>query len=602
MPQVQSQAKTKQQTKGLPQWNLKDLLRHPDKDLEVRSRTLNDHVKSLERLRTRLSSTLTPRPFLEGLQLQEMIAAESSRLSAYAQLGFAQNTQSQRARAFETQVRKHLLPISNRALFFDLWWQRVGDRTARRLLRHAGKYRYHLESLRRVKRHALSEAEEQIINVKNTTGREALDSLYDVIANGLTFQLDSRNGSRPLSREQLAVHFRDPSALVRRQAYDALFQVYSKHSNSLGDIYKALVMDWKNERVDLRGYASPIAVRNLHNDVPDKAVSTLLQTCRENRHVFQEYFRIKARICGFSRMTRYDVYAPPKIKKVFYPFDRAVKLVFDAYEQFSPTLADHARRVFAERHIDAAPTPGKMGGAFCYSVLPSLTPYVLLNYTGDARDVATLAHELGHAVHSMMARHHSVFTFHATLPLAETASVFGEQLLSDALLADATGTKVKQRLLLAQLDDLYATILRQAYFIEFENQAHDLIAEGTTIDGLAQTYFRLLKEQFGRTMTISRAFQWEWLTIPHIFRSPFYCYAYSFGNLLVLALFQRYKKEGKSFIPQYLELLSHGGSRSPQAMLSPLGIDLCKKSFWQAGFNRIQELVESLEKTVDKTS
>ena len=596
MPRLSSRSHN---SDGLPRWNLRDLLRHPGKDLEVRSRTLSGHVQALEKLRKRLSSTLTPHGFLKGLQLREMIAAESSRLSAYAQLWFAQNTQNQRARAFEAEVRKQLLPFSNRTLFFDLWWQQLGDRTARRLLRHSGKYRYHLESLRRVKRHALSEAEEQIINVKNTTGREALDSLYDVITNGLTFQLDSRNGSQPLSREQLAVHFRNPSARVRRQAYDELFQVYSKHSNSLGDIYKALVMDWKNERLDLRGYASPIAVRNLLNDVPDKAVATLLQTCRNNRYVFQEYFRIKARICGFPRMTRYDVYAPPKSKKVSYPFSQAVKLVFDAYQQFSPTLADHARRVFAERHIDAAPTPGKMGGAFCYSVLPSLSPYVLLNYTGDARDVATLAHELGHAVHSMMARHHSVFTFHATLPLAETASVFGEQLLSDALLAGAAGTKVKQRLLLSQLDDLYATILRQAYFVEFENQAHGLIAEGTTIDGLARTYFHLLQEQFGRTMTISKTFQWEWLTIPHIFRSPFYCYAYSFGNLLVLALFQRYKKEGKPFIPKYLELLSHGGSRSPQDMLRPLGIDLCKKSFWQAGFNRIEELVESLEKTVD---
>ena len=600
MPRFFLQTKTSQKTNSLPQWNLKDLLRHPDKDLETRSRALNDHVRSLENLRKRLSATLTPRTFLKGLQIREMIAAESSRLAAYAQLWFAQNTQNQRARAFDSQVRKHLLPFSNRTVFFDLWWQRLGDQTARRLLRHAGKYRYHLESLRRVKRHTLSEAEEQIINVKNTTGRQALDSLYDVITNGLTFQLDSRNDSQPLSREQLAVHFRNPSARVRQQAYDELFQVYSKQSNSLGDIYKTLVMDWKNEGLDLRGYSSPIAVRNLHNDIPDKAVSTLLQTCRDNRHVFQEYFRIKARICGLSQMTRYDVYAPPKIKKASYPFDQAVKLVLEAYHQFSPTLADHARQVFAERHIDAAPASGKMGGAFCYSVLPSLTPYVLLNYSGDARDVATLAHELGHAVHSMMARHHSVLTFHATLPLAETASVFGEQLLSDALLADAAGVKVKQRLLLSQLDDLCATILRQAYFVEFENQAHDLIAQGTTIDGLAQTYFHLLKEQFGRTMTIPKAFQWEWLTIPHIFRSPFYCYAYSFGNLLVLSLFQRYKKEGKPFIPQYLELLSHGGSQNPQDMLKPLGIDLCKKSFWQAGFNRIQELVESLEKTMDK--
>ena len=600
MPQLFLRTKSSRTPNSLPRWNLKDLLRHPDRDLETRSRTLDEHVRSLEHLRNCLSSTLRPRTFLKGLQLREMIAAESSRLTAYAQLWFAQNTQSQRARAFETQVRKRLLPFSNRTIFFDLWWQQLGDRTAGRLLKHAGPYRYHLESLRRVKQHTLSEAEEQVINVKNTTGREALDSLYDVITNGLTFQLDSRKGSQPLSREQLTAHFRDPSALVRRQAYDQLFQVYSKQANSLGDIYKALILDWKNEGLDLRGYASPIAVRNLHNDIPDGAVSTLLQTCRDNRHVFQEYFRIKARICGLPQMTRYDVYAPPKIKKVFYPFERAVKLVFDAYQQFSPTLADHARRVFAERHIDAAPASGKMGGAFCYSVLPSLTPYVLLNYSGDARDVATLAHELGHAVHSIMARHHSVFTFHATLPLAETASVFGEQLLSDAMLADAAGTKVKQRLLLSQIDDLYATILRQAYFVEFENQAHQLIAEGTTIDGLAQTYAHLLREQFGRTVTIPKAFQWEWLTIPHIFRSPFYCYAYSFGNLLVLALFQRYKEEGKSFIPRYLELLSHGDSQSPQDMLKPLGIDLCKKSFWQAGFNRIRELVESLEKTVDK--
>ena len=602
MPQVQSQAKTRQRTKGLPQWNLKDLLRHPDKDLETRSRTLNEHVRSLENLRNRLSSTLAPRTFLKGLQLREAIAAESSRLAAYGQLWFAQNTQNQRARAFETRVRRHLLPISNRTLFFDLWWQRLGDRTAERLMKHAGPYRYHLESLRRVKRHTLTEAEEQVINVKNATGREVLDTLYDVITNGLTFQMTSRKDSTPLSREQLSVHFRNPSPRVRRMAYDQLLQVYSKHADSLGDIYKALVTDWKNEGLDLRGYASPVAVRNLHNDIPDKAVSTLLQTCRDNRDVFQEYFRIKARICGFRQMTRYDVYAPPKIKKVFYPFEQAVKLVFEAYQQFSPSLVEHARRVFAERHIDAAPAPGKMGGAFCYSVLPSLTPYVLLNYSGDARDVATLAHELGHAVHSMMARHHSVHTFHATLPLAETASVFGEQLLSDALLADASEAKMKQRLLVSQLDDLYATILRQAYFVEFENQAHQLIAEGTTIDRLAQTYLHLLKEQFGRSVAVSQAFQWEWLTIPHIFRSPFYCYAYSFGNLLVLSLFQRYKKEGQSFIPQYLELLSHGGSQSPQNILKPLGVDLCKKAFWQTGFNRIRELVESLEQTVGKTT
>ena len=233
MPRLFSQSHT---TNDLPQWNLKDLLRHPDKDLEARALTLNEHVQSLEKLRSRLSSTLAPRTFLKGLQLRETVAEESSRLTAYAQLWFAQNTQNQRARAFEAQVRKHLLPFFNRTLFFDLWWQRLGDQSARRLLRHAGKYRYHLESLRRVKRHALSEAEEQIINLKNTTGREALDSLYEVITNGVDLSNWIHAAkSRSLSREQVAVYFRNPSADVRRQAYDELFRVYSKHANSLGD-------------------------------------------------------------------------------------------------------------------------------------------------------------------------------------------------------------------------------------------------------------------------------------------------------------------------------------------------------------------------------
>ncbi len=208
----------------------------------------------------------------------------------------------------------------------------------------------------------------------------------------------------------------------------------------------------------------------------------------------------------------------------------------EAYQAFSPELAQRAKRVLEENHLDAAIRPGKMGGAFCYSVLPTQTPYVLVNFTGEARDVSTLAHELGHAVHAMMAREHSIFTFHSSLPLAETASVFGEHLLSDLLLQQEKDPKVKAGLLVDQLDDAYATIMRQAYFVQFERQAHHMIQQGATIDALAQTYLTLLREQFGPRLPVDDEFQWEWLAIPHIFASPFYCYAYSFGSLLVLSL------------------------------------------------------------------
>lgn len=297
-------------------------------------------------------------------------------------------------------------------------------------------------------------------------------------------------------------------------------------------------------------------------------------------------------------MNRYHIYAPHPADRTRYSYQDAVRMVLEAYRGFSPTLADQAEQVFREQHIDATSHQGKMSGAYCYSVTPTFTPYVFLNYTGEARDIATLAHELGHAVHGMMAKDHSVFTFHSTLPLAETASVFGERILSDSMMAQEKNNRVKQGLLLAQLDDLYATILRQAFFVRFEEDAHGMIGKGATVEDLAASYLANLRQQFGKVVHVPDEFQWEWLSIPHIFASPFYCYAYSFGNLLVLSLYQRYKEEGKAFVPKYLQLLAAGGSQSPTSILEPLGVDICSENFWQSGFDTITDMVKELGKTV----
>jgi oligoendopeptidase F len=365
----------------------------------------------------------------------------------------------------------------------------------------------------------------------------------------------------------------------------------------LGEIYKTLVSDWKSENLQLRRFSSPIATRNLGNDIPDQAVDALLVVCEKNAEVFQQYFRLKARICGIKPMSRYHIYAPHKTEQKRYRYQDAAKMVLSAYRGFSPQLADLAERVFQERHIDARTQPGKLGGAYCYSVVPGMTPYVMLNFTGEARDIAAMAHELGHAVHGMMAAHHSVFTFHSTLPLAETASVFGERILSDALMTQERDRKVKQGLLLAQLDDIYATVLRQAYFVRFENRAHAMIADGATVEDLAGTYLGELRQQFGKDVRVPDEFRWEWLTIPHIFASPFYCYSYSFGNLLVLALYRMYREQGPPFVPKYLDLLAAGGSRSPQEILAGIGVDASSESFWQSGFDTIRSMVIELEKT-----
>jgi oligoendopeptidase F len=414
----------------------------------------------------------------------------------------------------------------------------------------------------------------------------------------LSFPLKYQGRTKQLTREQLMSYVRHPLVSVRRGAYQSLFNVYGAQRDILGDLYKHLVQDWGNEGLQLRHYSSPIAVRNMANDLPEQAVDALLTTCRKNVDVFQEYFLLKQRLLKLKAFHRYDVYAPYGAKSRRYTFPRAESMVMEAYQNFSPTLADLASRVIREQHVDAAIRPGKMGGAFCYSVRPKQTPYVLVNFTGEARDVSTLAHELGHAVHAMLAENHPVLTFHSALPLAETASIFGEQLLSDSLLTQERDITVKVSLLLGQLDDAYATIMRQAFFVVFEREAHRMISKGATIDELAETYLTLLGDQFGRAVKVGEEFRWEWLAIPHIFASPFYCYSYSFGNLLVLALFQQYKKEGKAFIPKYLELLASGGSSSPQALLSPLGVNVSSRKFWQGGFARIHALVNELEKNM----
>lgn len=579
-------------------WDLSHLAEDPVKHFDALLAKIESQVAQFEAARTQFSPTMEATVFHPLLTLSENIAAASSKLSAYAYLWFSENTKDLAARSFKDKVEERLTALQNRMVFFDLWWQSVDEGNANRLMAGTGSLRYHLETIRLFKPHTLSEPEEKIVNIKNITGRSAVHSLYDVVTNAFTFTLTVKGKRTTMTREELTVYLRHAQGRLREAAYRELYRVYADHHDLLGEIYKTLVNDWKAENLQLRHFASPIATRNLGNDIPDAAVASLLKVCQKNAGIFQRYFRIKARLCKITPMSRYHIYAPHRTEQKSYRYQDAINMVLEAYRGFSPQLADLAERVVHERHIDARTRPGKIGGAYCYSVVPSMTPYVLLNFTGEARDIATMAHELGHAVHGMLAQHHSMFTFHSTLPLAETASVFGERILSDALMSQERDKKVRQGLLLNQLDDIYATVLRQAYFVQFENQAHEMIAQGATVKDLAKTYLAEVRQQFGKGIKVPEEFQWEWLTIPHIFASPFYCYAYSFGNLLVLALYRMYQKEGASFVPKYLELLSTGGSESPQTILAKVGVDMASEDFWQSGFDTIGEMVDQLEQTL----
>ncbi len=577
-------------------WSLTALLpAHEGEKFDEILEELERSVKALEDARDDLSPEMNQEAFLKVMDIAESVRTLTARLSGYAHLWFAEDTQSQEVLVFLGRMEQLATDVQNRLLFFELWWKGLDEGSAQRLLSESGDYAYYLETLRRFKPHTLSEPEERIINLKDVNGVDALVNLYQVITNRFTFELEVDGERKEMNRAELSTYFRDPSPPVRAAAYQELYDVYSSHSTVLGQIYNHRLRDWANENVKLRGFGAPIAVRNLANDIPDDVVETLLDVCRRNMGLFHRYFRFKASRLGTDSLLRYDVYAPIGAAEKAYPYPEAADMVLESLADFSSDLGEHARRVFAEHHLDSEIRAGKRGGAFCAGILPGVTPWVLVNYVGKLTDVTTLAHELGHAVHAMMAEAHSIFTFHAALPMAETASVFSEMLLTDRLLREEQDPQVRCQLLGTVLDDAYATVARQAYFVLFEREAHREAVEGVTVDQICALYLENLTDQFGDAVDVSDDFRWEWAAIPHLYHTPFYCYAYSFGHLMVLALYQQYHEEGEGFVPGFLRILAHGGSQSPEEIIREAGFDVRSADFWQGGFDILAGFLSELE-------
>lgn len=577
-------------------WSLTGLLSEPvEASLAAALAELEQLTAAFEARRDQLADDITAEAFMALLHDYEALTARAQRLGAYGALWFSTETQNPAALNLRDRVDVALTGIDNRLLFFNLWLKSMPDATAARLLPAAGDLRYHVEVARKFRPHTLSEPEERIINLKDANGIDALVNLYDMIASRFTFNLELDGETKTLTRDQLSAYFRHPSPDTRAAAYQELYRVYSDNSTLLAQMYNHRVRDWRDEG-KLRGFTQPIAARNLANDLPDAVVDTLLDVCARNSGIFQRYFRLKAGWIGMDKLRRYDIYAPLSASTREFPFGPAFETVLDSFHAFSPQLAEYAARVATDNHLDAEPRAGKRGGAFCYSVLPGLTPWVFMNYTGQARDVATLAHELGHAIHGMSAAHHSNLTFHSALPLAETASVFAEMLLTDRLLADERDPAVRRDLLAAALDDAYATVQRQAGFSLFEREAHRLVAEGAPVEAIRAAYMDNLRAQFGDAVALSDDFQWEWVSIPHFYHVPFYTYAYSFGQLLVLSLYQAYRREGESFIPRYLKLLAYGGSEAPAVILEEAGFDITSADFWQGGYDVLSGMIDDLER------
>ncbi|MEW6094341.1 MAG: M3 family oligoendopeptidase [Chloroflexota bacterium] len=582
---------------NLSPWSLADLFPGLDSpELEAAFKKLDQHVAGFEKLRPQLKAEMPVSSFLEVVQDLEEGTQLANKMYSYAGLAFAADTQDQRIQALLGRIQQFMAEMENRTLFFSLWWKDLDAGNAKRLLDASGDYRYYLEVMRKFKPHTLSEPEEKVVNLKNVTGNNALVTLYDSITNRYVFKVKVDGKMKEMTRGELMSLVRQADPDLRARAYQELYRVYGQDAPILGQMYQTLARDWRNENLSLRRFANPIAARNLGNDIPDEAVEALLKVARKNASLFQRFFRLKARLLGMKKLRRYDIYAPVVKSDKTYDFNKAAGMVLESFSSFHPEFGKQARRVFDENHMDSEVRKGKQAGAFCASVVPGMTPWVKLNYQGRADDVATMAHELGHAIHSMLAEKHSVFTFHSSLPLAETASTFGEMMLVDKLLAAETDESVRRDLLFRQVDDAYATIMRQSFFALFEKQAHEMIQNNASVDEIAAAYMENLNEQFGGAVEVGEEFKWEWVSVPHIYHTPFYVYAYAFGQLLVLALYQQFKAEGDSFKPRYVELLSAGGSQAPAVLCQKAGIDIRSEAFWQGGFDVLVKMVDELEK------
>jgi oligoendopeptidase F len=584
----------------LAPWDLSQLA-DDEQALEDELAVLVAATGEFEKARHLLKPTITPAEFLSIVRSYEDLVLRMGRLSTYANLWLSADLRSAAAAAFRQRGLLALSQVKQRILGLGLWWQSLPPEEAERLLpapgRHprAADFRHYLCELRRLTPHTLDASRERLVSSKNAHGVQSLLTLYSILTSRLLFEPEVAEQSQTLNEAALRGCFSSPDRALRAAAYGELLQGYGREAAPLTQIYLSRVRDWHGEYVQLRGYASPIAMRNAQNDLSDDAVQNLLDVVHRNAPIFQRYFALKGRWLGIERLSRQDLYAPLTASDRTYSYGEAVEHTLAAFDDFDPQFAHLAERVFAEKHIDGAVREGKRTEAQCAAAAPGLTPWVQVSHAGRLRDVTTLAHEMGHAVHAMLSHRRSILTHQPSLPLAETASTFAEMLVMERLRRREDDPLARRELLAAALDEIYTTSVRQTFFVRFEMAAHRAVGANASGDDLHQLYLENLHEQFADSVEVPEEFRFEWLSVPHLFHTPFYCYAYSFGQLLALALFRRYQNDGARFCPGYLRLLGRGGSAPLDEILREVDVSPTDPDFWQGSFDVVAALVDELE-------
>jgi len=559
---------------------------------------LKAKVRTFCACRKKLDS-LKPEGLRKLLLLEEEIAVIKRKLHGYYELRLSVNTKDSDMLAKTAKFSQLATDLSNDMLFFSLWFIHLDEKKAGVFLKSPllSGYHHYLYEMRKEKPYIRSEEVEKIISLKSLVGAGAHSEIYSLVTSQFKYDF---NGKKGLAQEEVVKNFYSKDPELREGAYSLVLQRYKENATVFNELYKNIVLDGTTEDLKIRGFKTPISSQNLSNEIDDRIVETLLKVVRKNVSVFSDYFRLKWKINQKKgpkyEFSRYHIYAPYTVKVTErFDFDKSKNIMLELFSGFSSRFHDAASEILEKRHVHAYPKPNKRSGAFCIGLHNKETPFIMLNHTGTLTDLFTLVHEFGHGVHDSLARKQNNLSYQASIPIAETASIFSEMLLGDKIINDIKDDDEKTAILIKLLDNQFATIIRQAYFVIFEIFAHDSISKGLTREEMNKEYRKLLKEQFGR-MKIPSLFDEEWHYVPHIHYSPFYCYSYVWGNLLVLSLFAMYQKEGEKFKDKYLRLLEAGGSKSPVELLKEIGIDPSKEEFWQQGFEVIRKEIEELKR------
>ena len=520
----------------------------------------------------------------------------------YAQLLFLADSTEAAHKALLTKIRECWTEIIEKILFYELELLHIDEEYLAEFFKdpEVGKYSHYLSRLRKTAPYILSEEVEKVLKRKDLTGKEAFVQLFEELTASFRFRFRMPDSEKmaEVTGEDLLGLLHHPQRDVRETAFTTFLTKYAESSVVLSACFNNLLLDHYKE-VDLRGYPHIMTPTHLANETEPETVDKMMEVTEENYKLAREYFALKKELLYLPEMKNTDIYAPVEQTSRKFLFEEAKHMVLDAFRGFSSEMANTAEAFFTERRIDVFPKPGKTGGAFCMGMVPGMPPYILLNFTGNLRDVATLAHELGHGVHFSLAQVQNLFHYDAPLPFAETASVFGEMLLTRYLLDREKDPQVKVEILCAKLEDIIATTFRQNVLTRFELAVHNLRREGLLAPkDYCEVWWRENAKLFGDVVEMIEPYRWGWSYISHFIHSRFYCYSYVFGELLVLSLYQKYQEEGEAFVPRYLELLAQGGSQPPRKMLEPFGIDLAGPDFWQKGYDFVGVLLQELRDLV----